>query len=465
VAVASKALLYVCGSFNVPLSKMAVWFAVRAMLAVCCAVCEGVLYGAVYDTCRRALNKRATTSWSAGVGVSTLPGVFAFTMLTSAGMFGASTSLLPNSLSMYLYMLSFACWIRGRYGFAIALGASSALLGVPFSAILLVFMGFDVIISFGFVRALPWAFGATLACSGAQIVIDWVYYHKWLFAVFNIVFYNALSSETDSTLYGVEPWTFYAKNLFLNLNVVALVAPIAVIAMLLRRSWKTLAIVASPFVWVCLMMYLPHKEQRFMYPIYPLLLLSGSVAISALHETISIRFKRIANSFLWLVLIVVLLLSVSRIAAQTIHRSAPLRVWEASQGIESGTICMGDEWYRFPSSFWLRNDHVRMRFVSAGFHGLLPKQFEPWPHSTYAIPSGMNGKNEEVIDSRIVSVSECDYMVVEDTQKVVDAGASVVASYPLIDDARSSSLFRAFYVPIFSPKRNRFHNYGIVKLP
>lgn len=62
-------------------------------------------------------------------------------------------------------------------------------------------------------------------------------YNKFVFASFNIINYNVLSSETDSELYGTEPWTYYFKNGVLNFNIafglallalpVALIFPVA----------------------------------------------------------------------------------------------------------------------------------------------------------------------------------------------------------------------------------------------
>jgi len=40
-------------------------------------------------------------------------------------------------------------------------------------------------------------------------------------------------------------------------------------------------------------------------------------------------------------------------------------------------VCVGDEWYRFPSSFWLPGPRYRLQFVKSGFSGLLPRPFSP----------------------------------------------------------------------------------------
>lgn len=56
-----------------------------------------------------------------------------------------------------------------------------------------------------------------------MIVVDYYYYHKILIAPLNIILYNVFSDK-GPTLYGVEPWTFYFINGFLNFNLVFVLA-------------------------------------------------------------------------------------------------------------------------------------------------------------------------------------------------------------------------------------------------
>ena len=39
-------------------------------------------------------------------------------------------------------------------------------------------------------------------------------------------------------------------------------------------------------------------------------------------------------------------------------------------------VCVGDEWYRYPSSFFLPGPSYRLQFVKSGFQGLLPAAFD-----------------------------------------------------------------------------------------
>lgn len=48
-------------------------------------------------------------------------------------------------------------------------------------------------------------------------------------------------------------------------------------------------------------------------------------------------------------------------------------------------VCMGGEWYRFPSSFFLPHDGLRLAFVRSHFRAQLPQPFRPG-NGTWAPP-------------------------------------------------------------------------------
>lgn len=54
-----------------------------------------------------------------------------------------------------------------------------------------------------------------------------------------------------------------------------------------RPYWLTL----SPmYIWIMIFFSQPHKEERFLFPIYPLICLCGAVALSALQVSFSEHF-------------------------------------------------------------------------------------------------------------------------------------------------------------------------------
>ena len=91
----------------------------------------------------------------------------------------------------------------------------------------------------------------------------------------------------DDTLYGVEPWSFYLKNLLLNFNAalpLALGLPPA-IALLPWPRWsprakrEALLFTSPAYLWLAVMPSRPHKEERFLFPIYPLLCLAAALTV------------------------------------------------------------------------------------------------------------------------------------------------------------------------------------------
>ena len=84
--------------------------------------------------------------------------------------------------------------------------------------------------------------------------------------------------------------------------------------------------------------------------------------------------------------------------------SAPLKVYkplfDPAVAHPGDTVCLGKEWYRFPSSFNLPQG-VRAKFIKSEFSGLLPGEFSQADAAlgmfpgTWMVPSGMNDENLE----------------------------------------------------------------------
>lgn len=82
---------------------------------------------------------------------------------------------------------------------------------------------------------------------------------------------------------------------------------------------------------------------------------------------------------------------------------APLNIYAPLQELAyadmEGTVCLGKEWYRFPSSYFLPKN-MRAKFVKSAFDGLLPGQFSEATTDvgrlpTWLMPPGMNDQNIE----------------------------------------------------------------------
>ena len=106
-------------SFVVP-GKHAVFYLVRAGLGLSCAACEARLF----TTLQKVLNPR--------IGV-----MFMIVMVSSPGMFHASTAYLPSSFAMYTGMLGMAAFVDWKGGSQAQAGLGwfglGSILGWPFA--------------------------------------------------------------------------------------------------------------------------------------------------------------------------------------------------------------------------------------------------------------------------------------------------------------------------------------------
>lgn len=79
-------------------------------------------------------------------------------------------------------------------------------------------------------------------------------------------------------------------------------------------------------------------------------------------------------------LVVTVLLALSRTAALLLNYGAPQHIYSSLPPYDSHervNVCVGDEWHRFPSSFFLPSPEHRLQFLNSSFRGLLPRPFDP----------------------------------------------------------------------------------------
>ncbi|XP_048093906.1 alpha-1,2-mannosyltransferase ALG9 [Alosa alosa] len=465
-------------------NKVLVFYFLRCVLAFACCVCELYFYKAV---CKKF-----------GLHVGRL--MLAFLVL-SAGMFCSSAAFLPSTFCMYSAVVAMTGWFQGRTSIAVLGVAAGAIIGWPFSVLLGIPIAFDLLVlQRKWKSFIMWAAAALLIFLVPVVLVDSYYYGKLVIAPLNIVLYNVFTPHGPD-LYGTEPWHYYFLNGFLNFNIVFALAlfslPLtALMEALLQRFnvqnlgrpyWLTL----SPmYLWMVVFFTQPHKEERFLFPIYPLICLCGAVALSSLQKCYHFLFQRYrlehyTVSSNWLALGSVLLfavLSLSRSVALFRGYHAPLDLYPEFHRIAKDpnihtvpegrpvNVCVGKEWYRFPSSFLLPNNW-QLQFIQSEFRGQLPKPYSSEPWATRMIPTEMNDQNLEET-SRYVDLKQCHYLV--DLALETEASRepryaankeewSIIVVKPFLDASRSSKFFRAFFVPFFSEQHTTYSNYVILK--
>ncbi|RMZ80095.1 hypothetical protein DV737_g3187, partial [Chaetothyriales sp. CBS 132003] len=408
-------------------SKTTQFYLLRGLLGFFSAAASTSLYSAI----SRALHPR--------IGL-----LYLLVSVVSPGFFHASTAFLPSSFAMYFSALGLASSLSpaGPNGpptaRTIVYFGIGALLGWPFSAALILpLLASEWLTAFHLSGALFATLGRNLdglvqclVILAAQIGIDSFFYQRFVIVPFRIVFYNVLNSSSSSgpNIFGTEPWHYYIRNLVLNFNLFFLPAiaslPLLFLQVVLSRRQSTarstglhtLTLLCPFYLWLAIFTMQPHKEERFMYPAYPFLALNAAIG---LHIMLTLLSKSRASSFvgrisasvklgvILLPLLLSVVLSLLRILGTTTSYSAPLAVYSyiPHSTADNTTLCLGKDWYRFPTSFLLPNG-TSPNFIHSQFDGLLPGHFE----STHQVPPGMNDAN--LFDpGKVIDVKACDYLV------------------------------------------------------
>jgi alpha-1,2-mannosyltransferase len=184
------------------------------------------------------------------------------------------------------------------------------LVGWPFAGLAAVPLGLQALLSAGILPTLTVALLAAAAALLPSLAFDTAFYGRLTLSAWNLVKYNVVGGESGR--YGTEGPLFYLLNLFNSFNlalILALVAPLvrcradaapsslvtsfpaAVQAEVLcalaarRRPRLPLLVVLSSFhLWLGAMSSIPHKEERFMYVVYPQLCLGAALSLDMLCE-------------------------------------------------------------------------------------------------------------------------------------------------------------------------------------
>lgn len=426
-AIITKSASIVATLFSTP--KALEFYLLRSTLAFVCAVCEARFFSKL----TAVLNPRIAIFY---LGIT----------LTSPGMYHASVAYLPSSFAMYFTLLGIAAFMDWRGGLRTAQGifcfGTGACIGWPFAAALSIPFLFEEALlawlsNLKGLADLAWrvadGVARVLLILALQVGIDSFFYKKFVVVPWNIVHYNVFSGNGPD-LYGIEPWHFYLRNLFLNFHLwlpLALAAgPLILLdhhfrrATPLRSSYLRGIIFTAPFyLWLTIMTLQPHKEERFLYPAYPALILNTSISLHILLSTLgSLTFIPIPLRLTAILsfLLLAALLSTFRILGTWTAFFAPLSIYAPLNTLSisaESTVCLGKEWYRFPSHFFLPED-LHAKFVPSDFHGLLPGEFSQVPANagfgmfpgTWLVPPGMNGANEEDL-GKLFPLVGCDFLV------------------------------------------------------
>lgn len=465
-------------------------------------------------------------------------------LISSAGMYHSSPALLPSSTVMMFVMNSMAeqfhfftkvqrnddipiC--KNHLHRAIVWGLLAVLVtGWPFCGILFVPLGFQAVFyayqsekkknGLSVVAVILLLLRVFAICTIIQIcvmVIDYRYYGKIISPTWNIFVYNTgygLAGDDGinrDILYGVDDYKYYIKNLLLNWNGVAIMSfvalPIIILDMIVsafkRRSEQVQNISHSQMILTLLPMYLwslvvfsrPHKEERFLFPIYPYMALGASVSLNYCVESTGLHkffvktvFKTISTdamkaAILTMIILPCALFGISRSMVLSDGYTAPLTLYSnlsrvlAENHALDQLVCVGGEWYRFPSSYHL-SQKTSLAFLKSSFDGQLPQAFTKHGSREQSLleQGNFNDWNREEMD-RYVDISDCAYAIELVKNDVEDRGSSEVERYmeedeydwelleevDFLNTEDTSFLHRVLYVPFI--RKVSYQKYALFK--
>lgn len=445
--------------------KFRVFYAVRIFLGLLSVITEATLVVAL----SRKYGKR--------LGCYTL----AMLCLTS-GCFFASTSFLPSSFSMYAISLSSALYLFDRPAMAVAVAATGTILGWPFSI-----LAFLPVTIYSLIKKFKQAFLSGLITSVVvtvlSVLVDHHFYRKWTSSVLNLLFYNVVGGG-ESHLYGTEGPLYYFKNGFNNFNfsfVLALLF-LGILPITRKKYAPDLLVVVSPmYIWIAFMSLQPHKEERFLYPIYPLVCIAASAVIDSFPDLFRDKYSSNDNSMLVtgakflrpFILGVILCCSHARTFSLINGYSAPIEIYKHLEHYDNGrqdaVVCVGSEWHRYPSSFFIPDYVGQVRWINDGFRGLLPFPFNSTLGGTSAAPSYFNDKNKASEEQYLLDIESCDFLFELQLQRPYPLRGSdpstweVVAALPYLDRELSPPMYRSFFIPWLWEQKNIFGIYKLLK--
>ncbi|KAI9299198.1 hypothetical protein K502DRAFT_361729 [Neoconidiobolus thromboides FSU 785] len=452
-------------------------------------------------------------------------------LIFNSGMQHGAIAFLPSTFAMLTTTLYFSFSFNqyqsnNKLIINLILLAVGALWGWPFSAAigipyvlewLLIQNNYDIVN--GIFKVVKYSVRITLAVGIPLLLVDSYFYQKLIIVPFNIVFYNVLAAnkEAGPDIFGVEEWYYYLINGILNFNIGFVLAImslfIGLLSMIIQKNIN-LKIVFKliPFYWWLLIFsFQPHKEERFLYPIYPIILVNAAITLiyykSIIIQIIDIDFIKnnkivqqgLIKLYKWsiyIMFLIYIILSFSRSYGQFKYYYGDIKLYKNINQFNNNNnnnnnsneviLCLGDEWYKYPSTYFLQSN-VQLKFIHQNFNGLLPQPYlknsKHWYQSTSIILNNNNNKNQ-LIKDRFIPITKCNFIIaslsfdnVQNNNEVnysISDSNNYTINYNqnqilhcefILDKSSLPSWRRAFYFPeILFKRKIKFNQQCLIKL-
>ncbi|KNE73295.1 hypothetical protein AMAG_17461 [Allomyces macrogynus ATCC 38327] len=273
-----------------------------------------------------------------------------------------------------------------------------------------------------------------------------------------------MSFATSRRSTGTEPATYYLKSLLLNwtpLGVFAAAFGLVAITHQFRSSLELPAATSGhapttmALLWLAVMLAQPHKEERFLSPIYPAVALLAAQGVAAMAH----RARIVAL----LVVVGIVAIGALRSLALVRYYGAPLQLdWnrhDVVEALEGKTVCLGNDWFLAPGH-WVLPNTTRIEFVKHGFEGQLPAHFAPSNatssmarivHGTMAHDHALFNDANRMELSRFVDLNECDFILGRDAITVARSKVVEGMCASMLHLEKTTLLARVIFHPAFAP--------------
>lgn len=134
-------------------------------------------------------------------------------------------------------------------------------------------------------------------------------------------------------------------------------------------------------------------------------------------------------------------------------------------------VCLGKDWHRYPSSYFLPNRNWHVRFIKSEFDGMLPAPYSEGHNATMIVHEYFNDQNKEV-PGLYFDINKCHFLLDLNTGKETDLEPifekkldkwKVLKSYAFLLADKSNIFFRAFYVPFVGENFVTYGNFSLLQ--
>lgn len=229
------------------------------------------------------------------------------TLACSTGFFIASSAFLPNTFAMILFMHVLANWMRGKDNRMLMMMSVMGILSWPYALLCCII---PALVSLK--KSVTVKGGTTVEMSKVPtsvqiqlrlriillaglfsiiylliptLFVEHSFYGRWTFPSLNAVLYNVAGRAGGPDLFGTEPWYFYLLNLGLNFS---FLLPAALVSgpfgLLQSFSKEKVLLWANMALSLMIFSLQKHKEERFLFILYPLICLNASLFMSQLRR-------------------------------------------------------------------------------------------------------------------------------------------------------------------------------------